>query len=167
MSNFWGRLFHVFSVFFFFFEIATASVLKSCISDSKVKKNKFFLNKILLNKRFQVSQSWHQLTVYENKILVQNCLLIEWTLTYLFFWWFLNLERNFGVRKWSKITALLANLYLVKAREKKSIFCHMYWNLNWLKNWNLNENQNRKLIAKFHMQHLVLTPLYIGWLKVS
>ena len=123
--------------------------------------------RILLTRNFQASQSWHQLTVYENKILVQNCLLIEWTLTYLFFWWFLNLERNFGVRKWSKITALLANLYLVKAREKKSIFCHMYWNLNWLKNWNLNENQNRKFIAKFHMQHLVVTPLYIGLLKVS
>ena len=36
--------------------------------------------RILLTKPFQASQSWHQLSVYENKILVQNCLLNEWTL---------------------------------------------------------------------------------------
>ena len=29
---------------------------------------------------FEDSQSWHQLSVYENKILVQNCLQNEWTL---------------------------------------------------------------------------------------
>ena len=35
---------------------------------------------ILLFKPFQASQSWHQLSFYENKILVQNCLLNEWLL---------------------------------------------------------------------------------------
>ena len=32
---------------------------------------------------FQASQSWHQMSVYENKILVQNCLQNEWTLWYI------------------------------------------------------------------------------------
>ena len=36
--------------------------------------------RILLTKPFQASQSWHQLSVYENKIRAQNCLLNEWTL---------------------------------------------------------------------------------------
>ena len=35
--------------------------------------------KILLTKPCQASQSWHQLSVYENKINFQNYLLIEWT----------------------------------------------------------------------------------------
>ena len=33
-----------------------------------------------LFKPFQASQSWHQLSFYENKILGQNCLLDEWIL---------------------------------------------------------------------------------------
>ena len=40
----------------------------------------FFVKGILLTKPFQASQSWNQLSFYENKILVQNCLLSEWTL---------------------------------------------------------------------------------------
>ena len=39
-------------------------------------------NKILLTKPFQASQNWHQLSVYENKILAQNCLQNEWTLSH-------------------------------------------------------------------------------------
>ena len=41
-------------------------------------------NKVLLTKPFQASQSWHQMSVYENKILVQNCLLNEWILVFIF-----------------------------------------------------------------------------------
>ena len=40
----------------------------------------FFVKGILLTKPFQASQSWNRLSFYENKILVQNCLLNEWTL---------------------------------------------------------------------------------------
>ena len=40
--------------------------------------------RILLTKLFQAIQSWHQLSVYENKILVQNCLQNEWTLVNFF-----------------------------------------------------------------------------------
>ena len=40
----------------------------------------FFEKGILLTKHFHASQSWHQLSFYESKILVQNCLLNEWIL---------------------------------------------------------------------------------------
>ena len=42
-------------------------------------------NKILFTKPFQANQSWHQLSVYENKFLVQICLRNEWTLHYTIF----------------------------------------------------------------------------------
>ena len=37
-------------------------------------RSSVYEDKILLTKSFQASQSWHQLSVYENKIFVQNCL---------------------------------------------------------------------------------------------
>jgi hypothetical protein len=53
------------------------SLCKQCLHDLH------FLKKgILLTKPFQASQIWHQLSIYENKILVQNCLLNEWILEF-------------------------------------------------------------------------------------
>ena len=43
-------------------------------------RSSLYEKRILLTKPFQARQSWHQLSVYENKILVQKCLLNEWTL---------------------------------------------------------------------------------------
>ena len=43
-------------------------------------RSSLYENEILLAKPFQSSQSWHQLSVYENKILVQNFLQNEWIL---------------------------------------------------------------------------------------
>ena len=43
-------------------------------------RSSFFEKGLLLTKPFQASKSWHQLSVYENKILVQNCLNNKWTL---------------------------------------------------------------------------------------
>ena len=39
-----------------------------------------FMKKDPPHQTFQASQSWHPLSFYENKILVQNCLLNEWIL---------------------------------------------------------------------------------------
>ena len=47
-------------------------------------RSSFFEKGILLTKPFQASQNWHQLSFYENKILVQNCLLNEWILASIF-----------------------------------------------------------------------------------
>ena len=42
-------------------------------------KSSIHENKILLTKPFQASQSWHQLSVYENKILVQSIFDYQWS----------------------------------------------------------------------------------------
>ena len=49
------------------------SLCNQCLHD-------LLLKGILLTKPFQASLSWHQLSFYENKICVQNCLLDEWIL---------------------------------------------------------------------------------------
>ncbi len=51
---------------------------KKCLHDLQ-----FMKKRILLTKPFQASQSWHQLSVYENKVLVQSCLQNERTLVLL------------------------------------------------------------------------------------
>ena len=43
-------------------------------------RSSVYEKRIVLTKPFQASQRWHQLSIYENKILVQNCLHNEWTL---------------------------------------------------------------------------------------
>ena len=53
-----------------------------CVNSSA--RSSLFEIHIILTKPFQSSQSWHQLSFYENKILVQNCLHNEWTLALQF-----------------------------------------------------------------------------------
>ena len=48
-------------------------------------RSSVYEKRILLTKPFLASQSWHQLSVFENKILLQNCLLNEWTLDSSFY----------------------------------------------------------------------------------
>ena len=52
--------------------ICTYCILCSWLEQTVSARSSFYENKVLLTKPFQACQNWHQVSVYENKVLVQN-----------------------------------------------------------------------------------------------
>ena len=79
-------------------------------------RSSVYEKKDFLTKSFQPSQSWHQLSVYKNKNLVQNCLHKEWNgfhFRYNFFYKHLAISwKNFG--NWYFLNVSIKTLLLKK-----------------------------------------------------